>query len=365
MRLPAIPVPLPVMRGVLGARRRMLDLADAGLPGGVGLFDLTWGLARTKIAGTLVTSGLADALGKDARDPVELAHELGFDPDVTTRLIEAAVASRLMRLDRDGRARLTKIGAPLCTKHPYSICSWAAFIADPDTAAAIAHLDGQAREGAQPSGYQRAFGKSVWEYFGERPAAGARFAEAMRQMTALDLPATVRAYPWPRRGVICDVGGGIGHLLAGILDRRPGVRGILLDSPEVIKEAEGFLRERGLADRIDCREGDFFGELDARADVYTMKWILHDWSDDACRDILTRVRAIMPSGSKLVTIDLHREPGRPNSITSMMDLGMLVICEGGRERSPQEVHGLMRDVGLTPGRVRHSGLMMLVEGVAP
>jgi hypothetical protein len=48
----------------------------------------------------------------------------------------------------------------------------------------------------------------------------------------------------------------------------------------------------------------------------------------------------------------------------MVDLHMLVVCEGGRERSPEEVHGLMRDVGLRPGRVKHSGVQMLVEGVA-
>ena len=43
---------------------------------------------------------------------------------------------------------------------------------------------------------------------------------------------------------------------------------------------------------------------------------------------------------------------------------MLVVCEGGRERSPQEVHELMRSVGRRPGRVRHSGLHMLLEGIA-
>ena len=365
IRQPPFPMPLPVMRGVLGARRRVIDLAYAGLPGEAALFDLTLGLQRTKIAGTLVTSGMADALGEDSRDPVDLARELGFDPDVTTRLVDTAVAARLMRLDRNGRARLSRLGAPLCASHPRSIASWVSFIADPDSAAVYADLDAQLREGAQPSGHQRAFGKSVWEYFGERPAAGARFADAMRQLTAIDLAAMVRAYPWPRRGVICDVGGGIGHLLAAILERRRGVRGILLDAPEVIEEADDFLRARGLADRIERRAGDLFGDLDARADIYTMKWILHDWSDDACRDILGRVRATMPSGSKLVTIDLDREPGRPNSHTSMMDLLMLVFCEGGHERSPHEVHALMRDAGLTPGRVRHSGFTMLVEGVAP
>ena len=96
-----------------------------------------------------------------------------------------------------------------------------------------------------------------------------------------------------------------------------------------------------------------------------MMWILHDWSDDACRDILTRLRTTMPSGSRVVTIDAHHETGQPDAFTPMLDLLMLVCCEGGRERSPQEVHALMRDAGLKPGRVRHAGVMMLVEGVAP
>jgi len=359
-------MPLPVARAFINARHRMLNVADAGMPGAAALSDLVFGLQRTKLAGALVSSGLADALGKGTRAPVDLARELELDPDVTTRIVNAAVASRLMRLDEDGRASLTKMGAPLCRDHPNSIASWVAFLSDADTAAAYGHMDIQLREGGQQSGFAHTFGKSLWEHFGDRPALGATFADAMRQLTAFDLAGIVQAYPWPRRGVICDVAGGVGHLLAAILERRPRARGILLDAPDVIEQADGFLRGRGMADRIDRREGDLFGELDARADVYTMKWILHDWSDDACRGILARLRATMPSGAKVVTIDPHHDRTRPDGLTPMMDLLMLVCCEGGRERSPQEVHALMRDAGLKPGRVRHAGgVMMLVEGVAP
>ncbi len=160
------------------------------------------------------------------------------------------------------------------------------------------------------------------------------------------------------------MGGGIGTLLAAILERREGARGILVDAPEVLVEAEGFLRSRGVEGRVQRQVGDLFGEIDARADVYVLKWILHDWSDEACRDILRRVRATMPAGSRIVTIDQHLEHCRPSPVSSLADLLMLVECEGGRERSPAEVHGLMRDAGIVPGRVRHAGLHMVVEGVA-
>lgn len=366
MRLPPLPLPMSVARVVFSVRRRMVDLADAAVPGEFALFsDIAFGLQKVKIAGVLVSSGLADALGMDSRDPVDLAHELRLDPDVTIRIVNAAVGSRLMKLDRNRRARMTKVGAPLCRDHPNSIASWFVYCAHPDTAAAYAHLDTQLREGAQTSGYQLAFGKSLWDYLDDRPHMRGTFADAMRQLTQFDLAGILRTYPWPKRGVICDVGGGVGHMLAAILEQRPHARGILLDSPKVIEQAGGFLRERGLAHRIECRTGDLFGQLDARADVYTMKWILHDWGDEACRDILRRVRATMPPGSRLVTIDLHHESDQLNGFSAMIDVWMLVSCEGGRERSPQEVHALMRDAGLVPGRVRHFGPTMLVEAIAP
>jgi hypothetical protein len=364
MRPPPFPVPFAAIRAGLAVRRSILELVDRIVPAEGALWDLVAGMQRTKLAGLLVTSGLADALGERTREVGDLARELRLSDEVTRRVLGSCAASRLVHLDRDGRARLTRLGAPLRSDHPHSIASWVAYQASPATAAAHAELESQLREGAEPSGHRRAFGNSIWEYFAEHSEEGARFGEAMRELTAIDLAALARAYPWPQQGVICDVGGGVGTLLAAILERRERARGVLLDAPEVLGDAEAFLRSRGVADRVERRAGDLFGELDACADVYVLKWILHDWNDDACRGILRRVRATMPAGSRVVVIDQHLEPGRPSPLSSMTDLLMLVECEGGRERAPVEVHGLMRDAGIVPGRVRHAGLHMVVEGWA-
>lgn len=342
----------------------MLGLADRLLPAEAALWDFAAGMQRTKLAGALVQSGIADALAERPRDGGELARDLGLADDVTLRVLGAAAASRLVRLDRGGRARLARIGRPLARSHPHSIAAWVGYQAAPANAAAHAELVGQLRHGAQPSGHRRAYGNSVWDYFSEHTDEGARFGEAMRELTAIDLHALARAYPWPREGTICDVAGGVGTLLAAILERRPQARGVLLDAPEVLAGADPFLHARGLADRVECRPGDLFGVLDAKADVYVLKWILHDWSDDACLDILRRLRAATPTGARVVAIDQHLEPGRPNAVTSMVDLLMLVECEGGRERSPREVHELMRAADIAPGRVRHAGVHMVVEGIA-
>lgn len=363
MPLPPFPVPPALLRAGLGLRRRIQDLADLPMPPEAALWDFVAGMQRTRLAGALVTSGLADALGEHAHDPADLARQLGLDEDVTARVLGAAIASRLLRSDRDGRVRLSRIGGPLRSDHPQSIASWVAYQAAPANGRAYEQLDALIREGAEPSGHRRAYGDAIWEHFSKHPEEGARFGHAMRELTSLDVRALARAYPWPRRGVICDVAGGIGTLLAAILERRRRARGILIEAPEVLTEAAGFLQSRGLGARIERRAGDLFGDFDARADVYVLKWILHDWSDDACRDILTRLGARMPPGASVVTIDQSFDRARPSSVTSMVDLHMLVECDGGRERSPREVHELMRDAGLRPGRIRHANLHMLVEGV--
>jgi hypothetical protein len=362
--LPPFPIPRGVMDRALSFRRRALDLVDRGYPPEGLLWDLVAGAQRTAIAGALVDTGLADALGERRRDPAELARELGLNADVTARVLRAAAASRLAHWDRDGQVRLSRLGAPLRRDHPQTIAAWVAYIAAPENARSYAELAGQIRDGAEPSGHRRAHGDSVWEYFETHPEEGARFGEAMRQMTALDVAALARAYPWPRRGTICDLGGGIGTLLAAILARRTRARGVLVDAPSVLNEAKHYLDQQGVSGRVERVPGDLFGELRAQADVYVMKWILHDWSEAACLRMLRSVRATMPAGARLVAIDQRLDPAFANPVTAMVDLHMLVSCEGGRERTPDQVHSLMAAAGLRPGKVRHAGLHMLVEGVA-
>ncbi len=364
MALPPFPVPPLVLRFGMGLRRRVLDVSDMLLPAEGALWDFAAGMQRTKLAGVMVTTGIADALGSRSRDPAEVARELELDPEAMLRVLRTAAAARLVGFDGAGNVRLLRLGAPLRGDHPRSIAAWVGYIAAPANFASYSELEAQLRDGAEPSGHRRAHGNSVWEYFGEHPAEGIRFDKAMRELSAFDVAALARAYPWPRRGTVCDVAGGIGTLLAAILERRRGLRGILIDSPSVLAEGEGYLRERGVGARVECTPGDMFGELSAHADVYVLKWIMHDWNDEACRGILSRIRATAPPGARVVTIDQRNEPERPNPFTSIGDLHMLVECEGGRERTPAEMHGLMRDAGFAPGKVRHAGLHMLVEGIA-
>jgi hypothetical protein len=206
----------------------------------------------------------------------------------------------------------------------------------------------------------------VWSWFAEHPDEERRFAGAMRRLTENDAPSIVHGYPWPSEGVVCDVAGGVGTLLAAVLGARPGLRGVLVDAPGVLAEAEGHLASRGVRDRVELVEGDIFERVDAIADTYLLKDVLHDWDDERCERILATVRATMAPGTRLVLVETLQERNDAHPVASLADVQMLTQCDGGRQRSRAELHALLRGAGLEPGEVRATRTpgLALVEGIA-
>jgi O-methyltransferase domain len=186
----------------------------------------------------------------------------------------------------------------------------------------------------------------------------------MRRITEELAPAIVAGYDWPRDGVVCDVAGGVGTLLAAILRNRPDLRGVLVDGPGVLAEADKWLSSIALRDRVELKEGNIFERVDARADVYLLKDVLHDWGDPACAQILATVRATMPPGSRLVLVEDLQERNKPSPTASLTDLQMLTQCDDGRQRSADELKRLLEGAGLRPGTVTLTSGPALVEGLA-
>jgi hypothetical protein len=186
----------------------------------------------------------------------------------------------------------------------------------------------------------------------------------MRNFTEWALPAISTAYPWPQEGTVCDVAGGAGTLLAGVLRAHPGLRGVLVEAPGVLTEAEVYLREKGVLDRVTLSAGNMFERVDAQADIYVLKDILHDWDDERCLTILQTVRAAMPTGARVVLVESPQDRNRVEPIASLIDVHMLTQCDGGRQRSVAELHDLLRRSGLKPGAVRLTAQPALVEGIA-
>jgi hypothetical protein len=108
-----------------------------------------------------------------------------------------------------------------------------------------------------------------------------------------------------------------------------------------------------MADRVELTEGDIFRRIRASANIYLLKWVLHNWDDTTCQAILRRIGAAMPAGATLILIEGLQHPNTPHRF-SMIDLQMLVVTDGGRERSVPELAHLISAAGLRPGRTRRT-----------
>jgi O-methyltransferase domain len=355
--------PPPVVDAALAVRRVLLWAADAVLPAWAPVFDRTMGIARTQIVGTIAELGVPDLLAQGPATAADLAKRLNVDADALHRVLRVASIEGLVRLDRRGRFKLTRMGRTLRSDAPSTLRPWARYMALESTRSAWADLDETVRTGR--SAFERVHGKSVWDWFAEHPEEEQLFAAAMRSITELDAPAIAASSLLPEEGVVCDVAGGAGTLLGQVLVERPKLRGVLLEAPGVLREAEKHLSSRGVLDRVELVEGDLFGELRADADVYVLKNILHDWDDETSARILGGVAGTMKPGTRLFVIEQLQERNEPHPFTSMTDLHMLTQCVEGRERSREELRALIAGAGLEPGRVERAGVSALVEGTKP
>ena len=346
--------PLPVVLATLALRRRLKQLADMLVPPQIAMLDLGEGVGGVQVAAAIAELGIADVLADGPMTAAQFAARIDCDDDTAHRLLRGAVACGLCTMDRrSGAVKLTRMGAVLRSDHPASLRAWMRYKGMRSTVGAWGGLAASVRSGR--SSFEIVHGMSVWEWYSAHPDEQRVFAATMRQATAISARAIARVYPWPDEAVVCDVAGGIGTLLSVIVaESRANLRGVLVDSAGMITEARGFLAERGVADRIDCVEGDIFRAIDTAADVYLLKDVLHDWDDERCAKILNAVAASMPSGSRLVVIEYLQPPNRPNPFSPLPDLHTLTQRDGGRLRSAAELAALLTGAGLRPTGRRFS-----------
>lgn len=349
---------------IAGALRTLLlRMADRAVPSHIAVVELGHRITGAYILSALAELQIADHLVNGPKTAGELAVLVNADADALHRALRAAAVIGIVRLDRHGRFHATRLTAPLRAADPSAAGDWCRFVASASAQAAWADLAHSLRTGG--SAFRRVHGVDTFSWFDAHPDEGRRFSAGLAGLTRAEAPMIAATYPFPERGLVCDVAGGTGVLLAEILRTRPGLRGVLIESPLVLQQAGRWLATQGLAHRVELVEGDIFKPLKATADVYLLKWILHDWDDAACTRIVKNVAATMPTGARLVVIEGEQHRNQPHPRFSMIDLQMLTMTEGGRERSSDEMTTILEQAGLRPSGVRHTATdLALLEATA-
>ena len=82
------------------------------------------------------------------------------------------------------------------------------------------------------------------------------------------------------------------------------------------------------------------------ADCYTMKHIIHDWSDEHCRMLLGNIAQAMDPAGKVLIVELVMPDTPEPHPAKFMDINMLAMTEGGTERTEAEFAALLDSAGL-------------------
>jgi hypothetical protein len=299
--------------------------------------DLVWDLLRgalgTRALALAADLRIAEALADGPRPLEDLAREVDANPDTLRRLLRALAAEGVFAEEEPGIFRNTEASAILQG-------GWGSF----------AHLFGGAwfravgaLEASADASFPGVFGTDFWTWLAENRAERAVFDHAMEQGNErrVDRLASV---DWRGDETVVDVGGGNGSLLAELLRRRPGLRGIVFDLPETVRD------EAALGDRCTFVAGSFFERVPV-GDVYVLSTILHDWDDASATRILQTIRGHAPAAARLVVLDAVVPDGNEAHGAKWLDLLVLALF-AGRERDEEQWRALLAGAGFEPERIQ-------------
>lgn len=329
------------------------------------LTQVAFGLRASQALYVAAKLKIADHLASKPLRSEDLAVITGADAGALRRLMRALCALGVFAESGTGEFSLNPTAELLRSDAPGSFRAVVLFMAGGVRWRCWSDLLGTVHAGG--GGAERSLGMGLFDFYAAHPEESEIHDQAMRSLSAAQCAAVLRAMDFSQAGTLVDVGGGTGELLAAILAANPGLSGVLFDLPHVVEHAARVLGDHGVAGRVEVVGGSFFDTVPSNGDTYLLKTIIHDWDDARATAILRNCRKVMTSASKLMIIERALpELGQPGTAEAfLLDLEMLVMTPGGRERTISEFARLLSDTGLTLVRTVPTGLPVSILEARP
>jgi SAM-dependent methyltransferase len=292
--------------------------------------------------------GVADHLRDGAKTSEELAAATATHADSLYRILRMMGTVGVFRQDGENRFALTPLSETLLSDASMSLRESAIIEMGEVHYEAWGNLLHTVKTG--DIAFDSHFGMNIWEYFEQHPQNAQTFNRYMANSSALMNEAIGKTDVFADSSRIVDVGGGLGGMITTILKANPQLEGTLFDAPSVVEKSKDFIAEKDLSDRCKTVGGDFFESVPAGGDVYTMRWIIHDWEDSKSIKILENIRSVLPENGKLVLAEAVVPANGQPHYSKFFDLIMLTIT-GGRERTESEYAALLEKAGFKLKRI--------------
>ena len=306
--------------------------------------------------------GIADLLADGPKSASELAAATGTHGPSLHRFMRTLAGFGILTDAGSGRFALTTVGRALQTGAPGSARSTLIAFGGPAFWRGWEEII-YSLETGKP-GFDKVWGMGLFDYLAQHPDAASHFSEAMVGFHGSEPPTVADAYDFSEVRTVVDVGGASGNLLAAILRRHPGVRGVLYDLPHVVRDAPALLKAQGVDGRVTIEPGSFFDRVPAGGDAYLLSHIIHDWSEAQCVTILKHCRAAMGPKGRLLIVEAVLPEGDTPHQGKLQDLVMLVF-PGGQERTEAEYSTLLDKAGFALRRVVPTASVVSVVEAVP
>jgi hypothetical protein len=313
------------------------------------VMDMILGYWVSQTIRAIADLSIADHLKSGGLTADEIADREGAAVETTFRLLRAGVGLGLITVGADGRFYSTDGLDTLRRDAPRSLRSIALSFTDPEVLQSWNGFVTSVRNGdRQPDG---AAEPQFYAHLTENPEAAERFSAAMASATSCWSHNIAEVIDTTKVQRAVDVGGANGTLVRLLQRANATLQAVIFDEPAVIAWAQSDVARSGFSDRTVLVGGDFFKSVPP-GDLYLLKFILHNWNDQQCIEILRQCRRAALPGARIAIIEFIvgdlTDPGR---MATLDDLAMLAVL-GGRSRSLDEFDGLLTAAGLRRISVR-------------
>lgn len=312
----------------------------AALEAHAAVMQMVSGFWVSQIVRTAADFSLAEHLQDGPRSAEEIAAVESADVSGTFRLMRACVSLGLLSYEGEKFAATPLLGV-LHADSPLSVKNFALAQTAPGHWLTWGRTSEAVRQGRSQS--TEALGQSIFEYFGANPEEGALFSAAMTDLSTPVILEAVKALDVTGIDTVVDVGGANGAFVLELLAAHPRLQGVVLELPHALPGAEAEAKRRGLEARCTGTEGDFFAGVPS-GDLYLLKYILHDWDDEASVRILRECRQAMRPGGRIAVVDMVIAE-QDTGFGPLMDIAMLTMLSS-RERTAAEFDELFAAAGL-------------------
>lgn len=310
------------------------------------LFDLVAGFVYSQVLLACVRLGLFELLARGPQTLAQLAPRLELAPEAARRLLDAAVALRLLELRGEGRYGLGELGAPMVGNAAVAamVRHHAALYADlADPVALLRATPAQRGDNALARYWAYDAGRTATPEAAARVDAYSALMAASQPLVADEI---LDAYPLGRHRCLLDVGGGDGRFLETAGRRLPSLQLVLFDLPAVAERARARFEAAGLGARARAVGGSFLADpLPRGADVASLVRVVHDHDDAQALAILRAVHAALPPGGTLL---LAEPMAGTRGAEAMGDayFGFYLLAMGrGRPRRADELGAMLAAAG--------------------